>query len=110
MQKSEYHLKIRRHLRSAYLLSDEKIDAVLPQFMKTLQSVMERLERVLETDRNDSLAKAGHALKGALLNLGLRELADQAFNIEKYDPQQDKEADIARLIAAIREEIRKIVV
>jgi len=108
MQQSEYHAKIRNHLCSAYLLSDEKIDAVLPRFIETLQSLMDNLERVLETDKGDSLSKAGHALKGALLNLGLEELADKAFIIEKHDHPQNKGIDIDTLVTELTKEVGRI--
>ncbi len=108
MNRSEYHEKIREHLRSYYLLSDDRIDAVLPRFIETLQSLMNDLDRVFETGRGESLSKAGHSLKGALLNLGLSELAEQAFAVEKHDHPQNATIDIAAQIAQLRKEIRRI--
>jgi HPt (histidine-containing phosphotransfer) domain-containing protein len=108
MLQPEYHEKIRQHLRTYYLLSDDRIDDVLPRFLETLESFMNNLERVFKTGKGEPLAKAGHALKGALLNLGLSELAEQAFAVEKHDQPQNAGIDIADHIAQLKKEISRI--
>ena len=108
MQQSEYHEKIKKHLHSAYLLSDDKIENVLPRFIASLQTLMDNLERVFQTEEGDSLSKAGHALKGALLNLGLNELAEKAFTIEKQGHDLGEKTEIAALISELRKEVNSI--
>ncbi|MHB8790373.1 MAG: Hpt domain-containing protein [Desulfobulbaceae bacterium] len=108
-QRLEYHRIIRAHLSTAYLLPEEKIDVVLPGFLQSLQALMLNLEQVAATETEDALSRAGHAIKGALLNLGLKELAATAFILEQNSRMADYDQDCARLIAELKEEITKIV-
>ena len=108
-QRLEYHQIIRTHLRTAYLLPEEKIDSVLPRFLDSLQNLMLNLERVAATETEEALGRAGHAIKGALLNLGLRELAAIAFLLEKNGRSPDLQRDSAALIANLKAELSKII-
>lgn len=108
MQGSEYKQIMTKHLRTAYLLSDDKIEEVLPRFLATLENLMHDLEEVFQAGTIDKLNRTGHTMKGALLNLGLKHLADIAFAIEKFDPAEAKHADITVCIAELRNEINKI--
>lgn len=105
----EYLQKIKSHLRSSYLLSDEKIEAVLPRFLGTIRNLMTDLKDLAVTDKNDALSRAGHAMKGALLNLGLPELAQKAYSIEKHQQVCDSERDCVQLVDELKQEIDKIV-
>ncbi len=109
MRPPEYRQIIRDHLKSAYLLSDEKIDALLPGFLETLRSHLEDLEHVLNGgDIKTMNRRAGHAIKGALLNLGLHDLAAIALAIEKICLDRDGRAEHAMLVGKLKAEIEKI--
>lgn len=108
-QRLEYHQIIRTHLSTAYLLPEEKINSVLPRFLDSLQTLMLNLEQVAETETEESLGRAGHAIKGALLNLGLRELAALAFLLEQNGRTEELHRDSAELIANLKAEISKII-
>lgn len=104
MKGQTYRQTIRDHLATAYLLTEEKIDAVLPAFLDTLLTHMQRLEKNLEEDDLELLARSGHVLKGALLNLGLHELAEMAHAIERccaIPATAELELQVARLKAEI---------
>ncbi len=107
-QRSAYHQQIREHLSTAYLLSDEKIETVLPRFLATIRTLMAELEDLALSDRMDALSRAGHAMKGALLNLGLPELAEKAFSIEKLPLANEIGRDCVELVDELQREIRKI--
>ena len=107
-QRNEYFGKIREHLRSAYLLSDEKIEKVLPRFVETIRTLMADLKELAVTDKNDALSRSGHAMKGALLNLGLPELAEKAYSIEKHQLVCDNDRDCVQLVNELEKEIDKI--
>lgn len=109
MQRAEYQQKIENHLRSAYLLSDDKIKKVLPQFFANLKSLMNDLEKYSNSENKEALSRTGHTMKGALLNLGLLQLADIAFAIEKFDALQDNTTDVVKLITELRDELGKII-
>ncbi len=110
MTGKEYTEAITDHLRDAYLLSAEKIEEVLPRFLDTLLSHLDNLDHPLQTDNLQQLGKAGHTLKGALLNLGLLDLADLAFRIEQQCGAEDTTADYAVLVRQLQQEIRSFAV
>ena len=106
---ADYHQKITKHLRSAYLLSDEKIEAVLPRFLRTIQILMSEIEDLSMTDKHEELSRTGHAMKGALLNLGLHDLATKALNIERHQEMNDVDCDCGKLVNELKQEIKKLV-
>jgi len=109
MQRIEYHQIIRNHLSTSYLLSEEKIDSVLPGFLATLQQYMSNLEETAARETDEAVSRAGHAVKGALLNLGLNDLADKAFTIEKNCKAGTADWNSSPFIAELKQEIAKII-
>lgn len=107
MSGSDYILTIKKHLRTAYLLSDEKIETALPRFLETVTGLIFELENLALTDKQDALSRTGHALKGALLNLGLFDLAEKAFAIEKYHQNCEDKNRCKELIDELKHEINK---
>ena len=105
MKGQTYRQTIREHLGSAYLLPDDKIDSVLPAFLDTLLTHMLRLEKNLVDNDLELLAKSGHVLKGALLNLGLHELADMAHAIEECCATPQAVTELPQQVARLKEEI-----
>lgn len=109
MHRPDYLETIREHLRTAYHLSDEKIDAVLPRFLSTLCTWMTKLEKLADDGNSrEDISRAGHALKGALLNLGLMNLADKAFQVEQFDKQTGRNIEHKKIIAELKDEITEI--
>ena len=108
-QRLEYHQIIREHLSTAYLLPEEKIETVLPRFLASLQDLIQDLERTAGAESREALGRAGHTMKGALLNLGLKELAAIAFVLEQSSRAADLEQDYAQVIAELKKEISKFV-
>jgi len=105
MRAAEYKLLIRDHLSRAYMLSDEKIDLFLPRFLTTLQTHLDNLQQPIQRKNLEELSKAAHTLKGALLNLGLRELGDIAYHIELQSRAGDETTDYQALAEQLRREI-----
>ena len=83
MNGAAYLQRVKAHLKTAYLLSDEKIETMIPIFLATLHTHMNRLAELAFENDTEQLAKASHAVKGALLNIGLLDLAETAATIEK---------------------------
>lgn len=96
---------IRNHLRTAYLMSEEKIDAMLPRYLASLQEMMGKLERAVRSGSLAETGRAGHALKGALLNLGLQDLAQKAYAIELAGKAGGNESECSRLVFELKEEL-----
>jgi len=104
-QRTAYHQIIRNHLRTAYLLPDDRIEALLPRYLASLQELMARLEQSAGTASPEETGRAAHALKGALLSLGLKEVAEKASAIEQSCRPDMNETDCRRLIAGLKEEV-----
>jgi HPt (histidine-containing phosphotransfer) domain-containing protein len=108
MEKDTYQQIIREHMKSSYLLNDEKIHAILPGFLAALNEHMADLEQKLAEGESASLAATGHTIKGALLNLGLFELADLAYKIEKQGILSKDDTDCPAIVARLKQEIATI--
>jgi histidine phosphotransfer protein HptB len=83
MDRQVYLKRMKEHLKNAYLLSDDKATTMLPIFIATLQTHVDQLTALAENGDIQQLSRAGHAIKGALLNVGLTDLAETAHALEK---------------------------
>lgn len=110
MTGEEYTQTIVNHLHDAYMLTDEKVAEVLPRFLDTLLTHLEKLDHPLQTNNLDELGKVGHTLKGALLNLGLADLADIAYGIEQQCKVGNTTADYQGMAQQLQEKIRSFTV
>lgn len=105
MKEKSYRTTIRQHLKTAYLLSDEKTEEVLPVFYGALLSHLHHLEEVLASGDLEQLGRTGHTVKGALLNLGLPELAEIAYTIENKGKENDNTTNFSALVTKLKLEV-----
>ncbi len=105
MDKETYMQVIQEHMKRSYLLSEDKINTILPGFLTTLERHLANLEDKLSEGDPGSLAIAGHTIKGALLNLGLFELADTAYTIEQHGKKLDTDTDYPALVTHLKQSI-----
>lgn len=108
MDHQPYVAVIRNHLQTAYLLDDEKTEQMIPTLLTVLNEHMTMLEEVHAEGDLEKLGRAGHAVKGALLNIGLSDLADQAFRIEQHGKSGDSGFDYRRLIIELKAAVNTI--
>ena len=108
MDQETYMQVIREHMKSSYLLSDDKINAILPGFLATLETHLSTLEEKMADGEPVPLSVAGHTIKGALLNLGLFELADTAYTIEQQSKTVDSNTDYPALVTHLKKSISTI--
>lgn len=83
MDRAAYLHQIKEHLKTAYLLTEERTDAMMPVFVNTLRGHMNRLAIMADDGDMEQLGRTCHAVKGALLNMGLIDLAQTAQQIEQ---------------------------
>ncbi|MBM9537631.1 Hpt domain-containing protein [Desulfobulbus alkaliphilus] len=105
MERQAYLKRIKEHLKGAYLLNDAKAAAMLPVFIATLESHVDRLTTLAESGDMLQLSRAGHALKGALLNMGLPDLAATAHALEKNSANQTCSPACQELIIQLRDAV-----
>lgn len=84
MEQQRYLEIMRRHLQESYLLDSGQVAEILPRFLVTLFQYMHNLEMLQQAGDPAALGKASHAVRGALLNLGLLDLADFARQVEEH--------------------------
>ncbi len=97
--------KIRNYLKMQFDLPLEQIDSMIPDFINTLADHFLHLEAALNQGDDRQLGKAGHTIKGALLNLGLHDCAEIAYQIEKNGKAGKKTAASRELVASLREKL-----
>jgi HPt (histidine-containing phosphotransfer) domain-containing protein len=107
MERTAYLEIMRQHLKTAYLLSDEKTATMIPVFISTLRTHVDRLAELAACDDLRELSRASHAVKGALLNMGLADLAQTAHTLEKQCKSEDCTIDYRALIADLQSAVSK---
>lgn len=109
MSAQQLNDRIRRFLCDQFQLTPGQVTTMMPNFIATLSVHLANLERSLEAGDPLVIGKAGHTIKGALLNLGLTEYADLAFAIEKMGKGGDRSADYTTLVANLRRLIAPLI-
>ena len=71
----------------AIRLEEKQVQQLLATSAASLASLLDRAEQALTEKNAEKLREAAHGLKGNLLNLGLREQAEKAAEIEKLAGQ-----------------------
>jgi len=94
--------KIKNHLAEQFNLTDEQIESMLPGFIVTLITHMQNLEDALVEDNPETMGRAAHTLKGALLNLGMDECAKIALLIEEGGQGEGGSTDYNKLVDDLR--------
>lgn len=101
--------QIRQYLCAQFQLSPEQVQEMLPGFIGILSSHMANMEQALDQNDLIALGKAGHTMKGALLNLGLDDCARLARHIEERGKAGDLCIDYAALVADLRKQINPLI-
>ncbi len=100
--------QIRDYVCTHFELGEDVVDTMLPVFFATLQKHMKNLEYAIAGDDLAVTAKAGHTLKGALLNLGLDESAAVARTIEEEGRTGNDEAEYLKMFKQLQGELEGI--
>jgi HPt (histidine-containing phosphotransfer) domain-containing protein len=73
---------LRNHFRSTYKLTQDQIDIMLEASVKSLTTSFAALYAALESDDREQLFRTAHSLKGLLLNMGEKQWAELARELE----------------------------
>ncbi|MCK5681654.1 response regulator, partial [bacterium] len=74
---------VHQHLKKEYQLEDEQIKQLIGVSRKNLHKNLELLNKEYEVENFVGIEQNAHALKGILLNLGLKVPAEYALKIER---------------------------
>lgn len=108
MEAQRYLEIMRRHMQEFYLLDAAQAEDLLPSCLSTLFEHMRTLESLLLKGDAAALAKASHATRGALLNLGLFDLAAYAGEVEAQCEESCDLADCRSLLLELREKMQPL--
>lgn len=100
--------QIQAYLCEKFHLPEDQVAEMLPKFMETLVSHMEKLHSATLSGDLERIGRAGHTMKGALLNLGLNDCADIAFDIERFGKEHDSSVDYAILVNELRAKLGEL--
>jgi HPt (histidine-containing phosphotransfer) domain-containing protein len=103
--KEERIEQIHEYLAEKFHLPHEQINEMLPNFIVALVSHMDKLEVALQASDLVALGRAGHTMKGALLNLGMNDCVDIALEVEQKGKAMDTTVDYAVLLGELRERL-----
>ncbi len=98
--------QIKAYLLSQFNLPETQVDAMIPGFIVALADHAARLDEAYKAGDLARLGKVGHTIKGALLNLGLHDCADLAYEIERKGKKQKEDAELHRLMKTLREKLK----
>lgn len=105
MSKQERIDQIHGYLCEKFHLPAEQVNEMMPSFIIALSSHMSKLDSALQSGDLEILGRAGHTMKGALLNLGLHDSVSIALEIEQKGKSQDESADYQALLESLRKNL-----
>lgn len=101
--------QIRSHLSGKFHLPMEQIDQMLPEFVKTLASHMDTMQKALGAADLAQLGRSAHTMKGALLNLGLEDCVELAREIETQGKALNSSVNYEKLVGELRERLGELI-
>ena len=102
MDRKAYLNIIRQHLQTTYLLDEKKAEAMIPVFINTLKEHVDHLAEQVSNGSMEDLSRAIHAVKGALLNMGLTDLAKTAYVIERESKKGNTNLDFQNIVTDLQ--------
>lgn len=100
--------RVGNHVREQYQLPVEKVAVMLPTFLEVLKNHLNDLEQAVDGGVAEDIGRVGHTLKGALLNLGLVDIAEIAESIEKGGRSGRKGCNFVEAVGQLREKLQEI--
>lgn len=100
--------QILSHVCEQYRLPVETVKPMLSNFVSVIQNHMNSLAAIVDSDDLSDIARKGHALKGALLNMGLTEAAAIAENVERAAGDGRRDLDYAVLWQQMQKMLEEI--
>lgn len=110
MTKQERIEQMENYLCEKFHLPKAQVVEMLPNFVTTLASHMENIENALSANDLILLGKAGHTMKGALLNLGLHDCSGLALEIENKGKAEDTQTNFEALVKDLRKCLEPLIV
>lgn len=96
-QPQKFKQQAHDYLQEQLGMDDEQVSQILMSLTQPLKTTFETTEAAYISQNTSVLAEAAHSLKGALLNLGLNELAVLAKNIEHSAKNNEQKSHDTRL-------------
>lgn len=101
--------EIKQHLANQFQLPVDQIESMLPSFLEALGAHMEALEKAMSEADLLRIGKAGHTIKGAFLNLGLKECAEIALEVELAGKAGDATVNYREKIDSLHRLLKSVI-
>ena len=109
MNNLSLNTQVKKYLSQQFGLPDEQIEAMMPEFKKTLAQHMNSLTSAHRQDNLTALKDAAHTIKGALLNLGFSESVQVAQQIEMESGAGNTTIEYSKLIEKIEKTVNEFI-
>ena len=100
--------QIKTHLATAYRLPPTKINQLLVASSQVLETHLQETERALGKEDANAVTHSAHTLKGILLNLGIKNLAELAARIETNQKRKGEVTACIDQFSALQRELKPL--
>ena len=105
MSEEANRLQIKQHVVAQFGIPEEQIESLLTSFIEAIAEYQQTLESAIETGEYDSIAQIAHKYKGALLNLGMKQTAHLAEDIEHSAKEKQRSCEYRQVSSQMAEMI-----
>ncbi|MCD6535166.1 MAG: response regulator [Deltaproteobacteria bacterium] len=99
---------VSQHLKKEYQLDDEQVKQLIKVSRQNLQKNLELSQKECELENFIAIKQAGHALKGILLNMGLKVPAEYALKIED-EALSENATECHKLVVGLLAELQEFI-
>lgn len=101
--------QIEVHLMDKFHLPREQIGEMIPNFIVALATHLTTIEDAVAQGDLTEIGRAGHTMKGALLNLGLNDCVEIALEIEQCGKGNDSSANYRQMSEELRKQLEVLI-
>ena len=94
---------IKKYMSQTYRLDDDKINEIVSATCEQMANHFNEAKNLIDQNNLEALTIAAHKIKGCLLNIGLNDLAEIAFDIESNARTGEKQGNYHQLLLEIKE-------
>ncbi len=94
-----------QYLKKEYQLEDEQIESLIEVSRQNMHKNLELLQKECETENFDAIKQSAHALKGILLNMGLKVQAEYVLKVER-EALSENAAGCRKLVVGLLDELQ----
>lgn len=107
-QQPQLNTQVKRFIQREYGLNDDDTLDIITTYKVSLKEMLDKLQSVIVQHDSTQIEQFAHAVKGALLNLGLDEQADDAKTME-FAARNDDPCNYSDLFVVLYQKIKPFI-